>query len=796
MSLCSFCQELDFQTIGYYRAPEHVEDDIAQIDEYIDVEDSGEERIEGEQVLDENEQERDAQSTDHENNIETDIKSDSDETDWRSDEEYGADQRKFLDVLANRGACKLCEQLSSTVEKWAQQYWGGIEKLDLQGAKIRYDMHETIKPKDREWDEDCEARLTIAHITVSIKNPNNPDEENVAYWTGMEIPYQRCRASPSSVAELCDSLEHGEQDGDLIQVWDNVDPYRGRFRPQQADMRLFKAWKDLCASSHQGKCQAVQVFSNHRTQVMRFIDTVDMCLVVRPGDSCRWVALSYVWGRSRFRTLTKNDLEAFLQPGALSAHWVPQTIQDAIVATRGLGERLLWVDSLCIIQDSAEDKATFIPLMDTIYGLATVTIVDMAGDGAFNGLRGIRPNTRNPAEVPVEVGGAWIMPCPPPNGLGYIDPGREIKAKYMTRAWTFQEMVLSQRLLIFTPEVIFWECQQATWREDSQWEVADPERQGVDIFNRSILRGMNLDFSTFWSPKMEDFENSYRGLIEEYSQREMTDEVDGLSAISGILQALGHNTGMAFKWGLPKFFLGVALTWPMLTETRSRRRAAKSRLRVGSSILEVEFPSWSWVGWIGPVQFQEMFGSLDSESGGLAFYEYSEDGSLVQIGQNETVRLTTSQTERHYQQQYPSNPMWRGDTKRKVTSQDIPEGLRIPEIRPILLAFWTSLATIKFKFPIPEHSANLHGDDRLGWQTRDGVVEYCTIAWDQYPELEPGEHSMEFIIVGRETTRVNMLIAYMVDTLMSGARTRLVTARFIEEEWNKLQHRWEIVFMI
>ena len=53
---------------------------------------------------------------------------------------------------------------------------------------------------------------------------------------------------------------------------------------------------------------------------------------------------------------------------------LPRTILDAIMVTRNLGMRFLWVDSLCILQDSEDDKIHELAAMGDIYKNATVTI--------------------------------------------------------------------------------------------------------------------------------------------------------------------------------------------------------------------------------------------------------------------------------------------------------------------------------------------------------------------------------------------------------------------------------------
>jgi hypothetical protein len=73
--------------------------------------------------------------------------------------------------------------------------------------------------------------------------------------------------------------------------------------------------------------------------------------------------------------------------------FLPPTIEDALQLVKDLGEKYLWVDSLCIIKDDP-DMSIQINQMDRIYGTAVATIVAAAGRDVGAGLRGIRPTSR------------------------------------------------------------------------------------------------------------------------------------------------------------------------------------------------------------------------------------------------------------------------------------------------------------------------------------------------------------------------------------------------------------------
>ena len=79
-------------------------------------------------------------------------------------------------------------------------------------------------------------------------------------------------------------------------------------------------------------------------------ESSEPALLVTDGQCGDWVALSHCWGKGQaFKTKT-NNLEGLRR--AMLLNILPATIRDAISITKWLGYQYLWVDSLCIIQDS------------------------------------------------------------------------------------------------------------------------------------------------------------------------------------------------------------------------------------------------------------------------------------------------------------------------------------------------------------------------------------------------------------------------------------------------------------
>lgn len=112
-------------------------------------------------------------------------------------------------------------------------------------------------------------------------------------------------------------------------------------------------------------------------------------LVSTTGEHGEYLTLSYVWGGDQIHKTTTANLSSYEQ--GIAASLLHSTIRDAIYVTHMLGFRWLWIDSLCIIQDSDEDKAHEIGRMHHIYRYSHLTIMAASANGVSESFLQERP---------------------------------------------------------------------------------------------------------------------------------------------------------------------------------------------------------------------------------------------------------------------------------------------------------------------------------------------------------------------------------------------------------------------
>jgi hypothetical protein len=161
-----------------------------------------------------------------------------------------------------------------------------------------------------------------------------------------------------------------------------------------------------------------------------------------------YVTLSYKWGESRRYVTNTQNLELHKTEIPLKA--LPWTFKDAIYVANTLRFSWLWIDALCILQDSKDDQTHEIEKMDLIFRHSVLTLFAVTAEHADSGLL----VSRDPR---------WVKPCrltlqttlreQTMQGSSYItlDEDQESHEPLFDRGWVLQEEVLSTRGLMFGP---------------------------------------------------------------------------------------------------------------------------------------------------------------------------------------------------------------------------------------------------------------------------------------------------------------------------------------------------------
>jgi hypothetical protein len=159
--------------------------------------------------------------------------------------------------------------------------------------------------------------------------------------------------------------------------------------PEWISLDTVHAWMNTCRDLH--NCGEYSSFGHAPAWL---IDVQDNCLVPPPSNTVRYCALSYVWGQVKATKLTTANLDDFCKPGAFSVDNpsidISNTIRHAIGLVRVLGERYIWVDALCIVQDDGAHFHAELRNMGAIYHKAYLTVVAATAWDANEGLRGLK----------------------------------------------------------------------------------------------------------------------------------------------------------------------------------------------------------------------------------------------------------------------------------------------------------------------------------------------------------------------------------------------------------------------
>lgn len=164
------------------------------------------------------------------------------------------------------------------------------------------------------------------------------------------------------------------------------------------------------------------------------------------GGRGRYLALSHVWGKTNHFKTESSTYDKHRT--GIPMKNLPKTFHDAVLVTRALGFRYLWIDSLCIIQDSHADWEKEASRMASVYMNAYVTISAAASNNSDGGLFVERTppacSVRLTYASPSGTTGTWVIHNETPSFDKQVR-----QTKLASRAWTLQEKQLARRTLHF-----------------------------------------------------------------------------------------------------------------------------------------------------------------------------------------------------------------------------------------------------------------------------------------------------------------------------------------------------------
>ncbi len=186
-------------------------------------------------------------------------------------------------------------------------------------------------------------------------------------------------------------------------------------------------------------------------------DSEPPCLVTSRGRFGKWVALGHCWGRQLPIKTEQAILRSRCEEIPVTA--LGPTFKDSMLITRALGIKYLWIDALCIIQDSESDWRTESATMNYVYQNASLTIAAEASSGSNIGICRSMMDCRRPEST------LRYATCHSTannlQGRLLFRQREELwtsRGPLSTRAWKMQEEILSPRILRFSRQQVMWRC--------------------------------------------------------------------------------------------------------------------------------------------------------------------------------------------------------------------------------------------------------------------------------------------------------------------------------------------------
>ncbi|KAI1382814.1 HET-domain-containing protein [Hypoxylon trugodes] len=329
------------------------------------------------------------------------------------------------------------------------------------------------------------------------------------------------------------------------------------------------------------------------------------------GEDCpqgsSYATLSYRWGDKpleRTIRLLKHTFTWLEMPNTINFN-LPKTIQDAMYITHRLGIQYLWIDRLCIYQDSMEDWHREAGTVQDVYRNASFCISALSAEDDEGGCFFDRDPSLV-APTPIRLHGERRSYRAELEDMAWSTAFHN--EPLLQRGWVLQERLMSPRTIYFGRKQVYWEC--------AECHACETHPRGFGKFAPSDEPRKKQDDADFWlwkqliaipalphtttDPQARILAN-WSATMSLYSNTKLTVSADKLVAVSGLAKDvrralkdvnLGRHRYLAGLW---EEVLMQTLVWYVRVGSPAHR---PTRHRA---------PSWSWASLDGHLIIPDTF---------------------------------------------------------------------------------------------------------------------------------------------------------------------------------------------
>ncbi|OBT72726.1 hypothetical protein VF21_08810 [Pseudogymnoascus sp. 05NY08] len=391
------------------------------------------------------------------------------------------------------------------------------------------------------------------------------------------------------------------------------------------------SWLDACQNGHK-RCENLVWSHSKPTRLIEIIDQ-DQLRLVDGGKADKYVALSYCWGDKtvlpslewdlieKGKTTESNKQTRYV--GFLATD-LPLTLRDAIIFTHNVGIRYIWIDAVCIIQDSKVDKEEEIYRMHEYYGNSIFTLCIGAVSKATEGFLRTRTAWQRSGMVCEAEDFKFVSEVP-------LFEDAHKQAVLSQRGWTLEEDCLSPRKIYWFHQFAYWSCSQGGCIEGFNYPDDDVNSKsfayrgflGATMFQQGITgghQGMHPPMHFVWLE-----------VVKSLVSRELYKAKDRLPAVAGIAirYLAASSPPNQYIAGLWRTTFAQDLLWTT-KDAVDKDPKAQQRSQI--------YPSWSWASL--PMRTEIFYppSSQDYEAGALRL----DPDSIMSQAQNTTQKQAVS----------------------------------------------------------------------------------------------------------------------------------------------------------